>query len=189
MNTTRKKSVLDFAFILALFGVFAISAMFVIIFGANVYSKIADSSDYNYKARTAYYYITEKIRSHDKYGTIEVENSANTKSIGLIMYDNVDGEEYRTYIYYYDNALFECTLKADEPFSYDKGERLLQLKDFRSEIEGDKLIHLYLKDDTGYVTDFYVTTTVPLKDVTDTPIIGSEGPEKISTGKKDGMNQ
>ncbi len=175
---------MDFIFILSLFGVLAVSSLFVIVFGANVYTRITDSSDSNYKSRTAYYYVTEKIRSHDKAGTIEVRNTANTKSIGLIFYEYTEEGEYRTYIYYYNGYLWECTKPADEEFRYDEGTALLKLHDFKADIAGEKLIHLYLKDDNDYVTDFYITTVVPLKDVTDKPQIGSDGPEKQGVDKK-----
>lgn len=180
----RNKSIMDFLFILVLFGTFVISAMLVLIMGANVYSETVNISDTNYKARTAYYYITEKIKAHDKAGTIEVNNTSNSKSVGLVFYDYVDEVEYKSYIYYYAGYLTECTISKDEEFNYYNGTKLLKLKDFRAEIEGDNLIHLYIKDEDNYVSDFYIATKVPLRDVTFIPIVGSDGPEKTNIDKK-----
>lgn len=180
----EKKTTIDFVFLLAVFGTFIVSSMLVLILGANVYTETANSTSDNYKARTAYYYITEKIKAHDKLGTIEVRNTANSKSVGLIFYENVEGIEYRTYLYYFDGYINEATLSSEEEFNYDKGTKLLKLNDFKADIEGDRLLHLYIKDDKDYVSDFYISTAVPLRDITEKKQIGSDGPEKKDVNKK-----
>lgn len=180
----RKRVIIDVIFVFMLFGAFMISSLFVIVFGANVYSEITEKREENFRSRTAYYYVTEKIRSHDKADTIQVKNTANTKSVALIFYENIEEKEYRTYIYYYDNYLWECTLANDEEFDYNKGTKLLMLRDFRSELVSGNLLHLYLKDSEGYISDFYVSTKVSVKDVTDEVVVGSDGPEKQDIDKK-----
>ena len=70
----RNKSVVDFLFILALFGAFAITALFVVLFGARIYKSTVANMNTNYEKRTAMSYITEKIRSHDYTGGVDVED-------------------------------------------------------------------------------------------------------------------
>ena len=61
-STRRDKSIVDMLFLLALFGVFLISALFIVLFGANIYKKTVNDMDANFSARTSVSYITEKIR-------------------------------------------------------------------------------------------------------------------------------
>ena len=68
----EKRHVVDFLFVLTLFFVFAISTLFLVIIGANVYKKTVDNMTINYNTRTAYAYLTEKIRQNDQEGAIEI---------------------------------------------------------------------------------------------------------------------
>ena len=47
----RNKSVVDFLFILALFGAFAITALFVVLFGARIYKTTVSNMNTNYEKR------------------------------------------------------------------------------------------------------------------------------------------
>ena len=76
----RNKSIVDFLFILALFGAFAITALFVVLFGARVYKTTVSNMNTNFEKRTAMSYVTEKIRSHDYTGGVEVTDVGGTAS-------------------------------------------------------------------------------------------------------------
>ena len=57
----QKGHVVDFLFTLALFCVFAASALMVVVIGANVYRQTVRGMDSNYDSRTSLTYLTEKV--------------------------------------------------------------------------------------------------------------------------------
>ena len=64
----ERNHIVDVLFVLALFVVFTLSALVLVILGANVYRQTVSYMDENYEARTAYSYLTEKVRQNDVYG-------------------------------------------------------------------------------------------------------------------------
>ena len=99
----RNKSIVDFLFILALFGAFAITALFVVLFGARVYKTTVSNMNTNFEKRTAMSYVTEKIRSHDYTGGVEVTDVGGTASTdehtALKLYQRMGDKNYVTYLY------------------------------------------------------------------------------------------
>lgn len=57
--------VVDILFVLALLCVFAVSAMILIILGANIYKVTVSHMNDNFSSRTSYAYIVQKIRQHE----------------------------------------------------------------------------------------------------------------------------
>ena len=58
MNTEReKKHIVDILFVLALFLVFTLSTLTLVLFGANIYQNTVNSMEDNYNARTVCSYI------------------------------------------------------------------------------------------------------------------------------------
>ena len=68
----ERKHIVDVLFVLALFVVFTLSALVLVILGANVYRQTVRYMDENYNARTAYSYLTEKVRQNDLYDSISI---------------------------------------------------------------------------------------------------------------------
>ena len=62
MEERQQRHIIDILFVLALFGIFALSAIFLITIGANIYGKTMNNMERNFDTRTALAYITEKVR-------------------------------------------------------------------------------------------------------------------------------
>ena len=62
---TRQKHIIDFIFPVALFFVFALCALTVLLLSARIYQSTTDSSSRNYTARTGLSYVSEKIHQND----------------------------------------------------------------------------------------------------------------------------
>ena len=58
----EKHFIVDILFVLALFGVFAVSALSLVTIGADVYQHTVEDMSVNYDSRTAVSYIMEKVR-------------------------------------------------------------------------------------------------------------------------------
>ena len=157
----RNKSVVDFIFILALFGAFAITALFVVLFGARIYRSTVSNMSTNYEKRTAMSYVTEKIRSHDHTGGVDVTDSDGSSSDGehsvLKLYQKVGGKKYVTYLFVSDGYLKEFTAVDSYDFDFKNGTNILAINDFSVRKESDGLYHFNITDSNGEKTEFFVT--------------------------------
>lgn len=158
----RKKSIVDFLFVLAVFGTFAVSALFVVLFGAKVYQKTVDDMDLNYEKRTALSYVTEKIRSHDFTGgadvaDVDLDATTNDEHTVLKLYQDINGKRYITYLFVADGYLKEFTADENYEFDYSSGAEILPIKAFYVKKETDSLYRFNITDESGEVTDFFVT--------------------------------
>lgn len=156
----RNKSIVDFLFILALFGAFAITGLFVVIFGARIYEKTVSHMDENYSSRTALSYVTEKIRAHDVDGGIRI-GSENIDSKGYItvlkLYETVNDRRFVTYLYLDEGYLKEYTTDENYDFNYEGGTKIIEAKAFDAQKISDALYHIDIKDSYDEETSFYVT--------------------------------
>lgn len=105
------KHIVDVLFVLALFGIFAASALMLVTLGANVYKQTVAHMDENYAERTTYAYITEKIRQNNSEGTVSIAELEGTPA--LVFTTTLSDVEYCTYLYYYEGYLKELSLRKD----------------------------------------------------------------------------
>lgn len=150
---TQKKHMIDFIFPLVLFFVFALSALVVILLAANIYRSCAEDAAMDYTASTTLSYLSEKVHQGNEAGAV------HTASIGgsdaLVIEQNYDSDAYRTWIYFYDGALRELFVRADEEPGPSAGTAILELTDFRIEQISDRLLRFTCTDtrnETGSTT-------------------------------------
>ena len=98
----EKHFIVDILFVLALFGVFAVSALSLVTIGADVYQHTVEDMSVNYESRTAVSYITEKVRQNDAADSILLTTLENVPA--LCMVSQLDGDTYCTYLYLYDGS-------------------------------------------------------------------------------------
>lgn len=158
----RNKSIVDFLFILAVFGAFAVSALFVVLFGSKVYQRTVSDMDSNYQKRTALSYVTEKIRSHDYTGgadvsDVDTDSADSDEHTVLKLYQDVNGKRYVTYMFVADGYLKEFTADEDYDFDYESGSKILPISEFAVQKESDSLYRFNIVDDSGERTEFFVT--------------------------------
>jgi hypothetical protein len=105
----QKKFIVDVLFVLALFGVFTISALILVTIGASVYKSTVNAIHSNYEVRTSTSYITEKIRQNNLSATdgsrICVVELAGEEA--LCLPKQINGTTYYTYLYCHDGYLKE----------------------------------------------------------------------------------
>ncbi len=157
----RNKSIVDFLFILALFGAFAITALFVVLFGARVYRTTVANMNTNFEKRTAMSYVTEKIRSHDYTGGVEVTDVEGAASAdehsALKLYQRMGDKNYITYLFVSDGYLKEFTAEESYDFDYKTGTQILAVRDFYVSKISDSMYHFRITDTNDETTEFYVT--------------------------------
>lgn len=107
---------MDILFVLALFGVFAVSALALVTIGADVYQHTVEDMGVNYESRTAVSYIMERCGRTIPL-TVFPDRSGNVPA--LCMLSEIDEETYCTYLYLYDGHLKEL-LCGKELLSADR---------------------------------------------------------------------
>ncbi len=150
MKEKRNRHIVDILFVLALFGIFVISAIFLISIGANIYSDTVSTMDDNFNSRTAVAYIVEKIHQTDEANCLSIGKFDENPAI--IITSNSNGKEYTTYIYEYDGALRELTARNNLSLAPEAGQPILELDSFNIDIANNNLIHCSIKvnDDEDY---------------------------------------
>lgn len=154
MNFTKRRgAVVDFIFVLALLGAFAVSALFVVIFGAKVFGNTTKEMDSNFARRTACFYVEEKLRAFDTADGVELSDYDGAPIIKLIQKAN--DSEYVTYLYMEEYSLMEYTVPADIEFKLRDGRKIVGLEEFEVSKVSDNILHVHLVDEEGGVSDFY----------------------------------
>ena len=95
---------------------------------------------------TSLAYVAGKLRAGDRADGVEVRTLAGLDV--LVLTEEIQGEKYATYIYYYEGALREYYSRADYDFDAAGGTEIARAAGFRAERDGD-LVTLYLTDSGG----------------------------------------
>ncbi len=151
----RQKSIVDVIFMITVFGVFMLSALFVVLFGAKIYKRTAHDMSVNFNSRTALAYVTEKVHQHDRRGGVDITIKDGKPVLKLTQYINSD--EYCTYLYEHGGYLKELTAKGDIDLVKSAGKEILKISEFTAQKENDSLYRFIITDDEGNETEFYVS--------------------------------
>lgn len=151
----RQKSIVDVIFMITVFGVFMLSALFVVLFGAKIYKRTAHDMSVNFNSRTALAYVTEKVHQHDRRGGVDITIKDGKPVLKLTQYINSD--EYCTYLYEHGGYLKELTAKGDIELVKSAGKEILKISEFTAQKENDSLYRFVIADDEGNETEFYVS--------------------------------
>ncbi len=149
----KDQHIIDIIFILSLFCVFAVLALFVVVLGANVYKGISNVMTENYAVRTSLSYITEKIRQGDAHGEITVEQLGGGDA--LVITQDITNEgtlqtaEYETWIYVDNGNLMELVVNAGDEVQPGGGQPIMELKELRVEDMDGRLFKMTAVDAEG----------------------------------------
>lgn len=147
---------IDILFVLALFCMFAFSAVILVIFGANVYEKTVHNMNHNFNSRTSISYITEKVRQADQNGCITIEN-INGRNV-LVLSETIQEVEYATYLYEHNESIYELFSRTDLPFDVDAGHSILSVESFHLDTVSDNLFHFQITNTDGQDIDLYISS-------------------------------
>ncbi len=144
----------DFLFTLALFTLFALTSLAVVITGADVYQSVTSSMERSYNTRTALAYVAEKIRQNDAAGAVRAEGGL----LCLTQYGAPYGEENAClYIYEYDGWLTELLIRESQEFRPEDGQRLLEVSSFRAEQKAESLYKISISGAEGETVSLLIS--------------------------------
>ncbi len=144
---TQQNHMIDFLFPVALFFVFAVSAMTVILLATGIYRSTTEHSSLNYTARTSLAYICEKIHQNDTSGDVSLGTFDGCDA--LILKQTRQKDTYQTYIYVYENELKELFIKDGVEAPAKSGKTILAVEDFSMETVKDGVFRFTCTDADG----------------------------------------
>lgn len=133
----RRKHMIDLLFPVALFFVFALSAVTLILLAAGIYRSTTENSSLQYTARTGLAYLSEKIHQSDEDGGVYLGTLDGQEA--LVLEQRFGEETYRTYIYVQEEQLKELFIRDGVEASADSGRTILEVQDFTMEQISDRL--------------------------------------------------
>jgi hypothetical protein len=96
---------LDLVVVVALFFIYATSALFLCIIGAEVYRDTAEVMQSNYNQRTSALYVAEKIRQNDLADAMRIDSVEGSPALVLI--EKRSGHNYETWLFVRERTLYE----------------------------------------------------------------------------------
>lgn len=140
----RRKHMIDLLFPVALFFVFALSAVTLILLAAGIYRSTTENSSLQYTARTGLAYLSEKIHQSDEDGGVYLGTLDGQEA--LVLEQRFGEETYRTYIYVQEEQLKELFIRDGVEASADSGRTILEVRDFTMEQISDRLFRFECTD-------------------------------------------
>lgn len=142
-----KRHFIDLLFTLSLFCVFAVSCLFVIIFGANVYKSTSAAMNHNYNIRTSLSYVCEKVRQNDTVHAIRID--ALNSSDALVLTQSYNDTAYETWIYSYQGSLMELYIPKGNDIDPSFGNPIMDVPSFAIEQMTNELYRFTITDSDG----------------------------------------
>lgn len=155
MEEKQPKHIIDTLFVIALFCLFALSAIFLITIGANIYGRTVNNIEDNFSNRTALAYITEKVRQSDNAGSLSI--GAFHGCPALIITSKIENTEYCTYLYEYDGYLREIMLRRGMAIDPAIGQSIIAVSDFSLTPINDHLMNCGITIDDTENYNLYIT--------------------------------
>lgn len=153
----EKHFIVDILFVLALFGVFAVSALALVTIGADVYQHTVEDMSVNYESRTAVSYIMEKVRQNDTADSISLTTLEDVPA--LCMLSQIENETFCTYLYLYDGHLKELFMREGASIGghvLPAGTDIMELRDLNLSYASNDLIRVSLQTTSGESHTFYI---------------------------------
>ena len=97
MRKQEERHIIDILFVIGLFCIFALSTIFLISIGADIYGKTVSNTEINFNDRTSFAYVTEKIRQADRSGAITASTLEGRSALKL--QKTVQDTAYITWLY------------------------------------------------------------------------------------------
>jgi len=111
-----------------LFLIIVILSVMIIILGKNIYENINEDRTNNYELRVSLSYISNKIRQSDKQNAVELKKL--NEDYAVVINEIYDDANYETWIYFYDNAIYEILIDENTTFNLEDGMRIVDVDRF-----------------------------------------------------------
>lgn len=155
MEQKQQRHIIDIIFVLALFCLFALSAIFLITIGADIYGRTVDNMEGNFNTRTALAYVTEKVRQSDVEGQVLIGEFNGHQA--LVITSRVSDIDYNTYIYEYNGCLKELMCRQDVVLGPEAGQDILEVSEFMLTPVNEHLINCRVAVDEEQSYELFIS--------------------------------
>lgn len=140
----HRNHVIDGAFALALFGLFAVCAMLLILLGARVYEKVSSNMN-KMDAPVILSYVTEKLRSCNDISEVSLGSDGHQ----LVLKEDTLIGDYAAWIYVEDGYLKEALIQEGwEPVA-NAGNVIAPVQEFSVNVTEQTMLKIQVKDAEG----------------------------------------
>lgn len=132
----KKNHAIDMLFTIALFCVFAVTALLTVLIGAEVYQNTVTTMEGTFANRTSLSYIAEKVRQNDAEGAIALGEIDGAPALVIAQ---AGTEGVYTYIYLYEGNLTELLVGPNSILDPAFGQAVLPLESLTFALDGNLL--------------------------------------------------
>ncbi len=137
-------------FTFALFGLFVVLSLLIVVIGVDGYKSVVDTGDRTNELRTTLGYVVGKLRSEAAADGVSLEEREGVKALVLTQI-NDENELMETIIYFQDGMLLESYINVDMmDFDPEFGDLLTGIASFSIQETEDGLISLTAATKDGY---------------------------------------
>lgn len=127
-NNFSNRFSIQFIFVMFLFLIIVILSVMIITLGKNIYNNINDDRGSNYELRVSISYIANRIRQADKSNAVQIKELNGNSAV--VIKESYDDCSYETWIYYYDNYIYEILIDEGDSFELTDGMKILEVEKF-----------------------------------------------------------
>ena len=148
-RTRAKRHITDVLFTLTLFAVFAAASLIVVFIGAEVYSATIARADTSFEINTTLSFVTTKIRQHDSYDAVRLDDVSGTQA--LVLTRAIGDAYFETWIYHYDGVLRELFKNREnvDALWLGAGQALVNVHYLSFAMLADGLIEISARSEDG----------------------------------------
>lgn len=137
-NTAGSSQLMGTLFTMVLFLVFVMCALFTVLTGGKVYENISARMADNYTGSVALQYIANKVRQNDLEGAVTVRQIDGTSVLELKQ--ELEGDTYIDWIYYYDGSIRELFTYPDSGLELCDGIEILECEGLTLSKDGSLIV-------------------------------------------------
>ena len=126
LKNNRGFSLVEVVFVMALLAVFGAATYALVAVGGDTYERVVSNRDVNARLRTAASFIGMRMRQNDEYGAVGIEKGGICGDM-LVFTQDIEGTENKTYVYMYEESLYEASIGEGVEFTPEAGFEICRI--------------------------------------------------------------
>ena len=152
------KHSIDSIFPITLFFIFSAAALVLLLFSANIYENVIDTSESTFEKTTTLSYIAEKIRHNDEHGSQNIQIESFDGHTALAISNIYNETTYKTYIYESNGELKELFVRDGIHTSADFGTTIIEIEHLDMKALADNLFQFTCTASDGSTDSLIIAT-------------------------------
>lgn len=147
MRRQTTRGAVSGVFVFLLVGLFAVSALTLMLIGTQVYRNVTDAGAQSSQSQQLVSYLGNKLRASDAAGSVSVDDRDGLNV--LCLRETYEDEEYVTLIYGYEGTVYEQLLPASEAFDPEAGQSIADAQSLSFSLSEPGLMTLSVTEASG----------------------------------------